>query len=314
MPEPSVTDTRRLTVSAVIPTRNRPRDLLRAVASVLAQHRLPDELLVIDQSGTNESERQVLEQYTAAGTNLRLVYIRDPNISGLVEAKARGVQESNGAVISFLEDDVVLKPEYFSRLEQGFLTYPEMLGCSGVVTSVADQGPVYRWLFKLFHRGIFYDPRVNLHGFCKDTDGGRLIPSRYLSGGLSAYRQEVFNQVRFDIVNDFFMLEDIEFSTRAAKVFGDRRFYINTAVRLEHHMSPVNRERLGPRWERKLREYVCFYKKHRKESWACVHLTWLLIGLGLEAMYASLRMLSPGPFTGALRGLIRGLQFKIRPL
>ena len=124
----------------------------------------------------------------------------------------------------------------------------------------------------------------------------------------------VLERVPFDTVNDFFMLEDIEYSTRAARVFGDGHFYVNAAVRLEHHMSPVNRERSGFRWERKFREYICFYKKHRGESGAVLHLVWLLMGLGLEAVFVSLRTLSSGPLLGAIRGLVHGFRFRLRPL
>lgn len=304
----------RLTVSAVIPTRNRPHDLLRAVESVTIQHRLPDELLIIDQSTGDESKRKVLDRLATSDQPIKLTYIHDAGIKGLVEAKARAVQESKGDVVSFLEDDIVLLPDYFLLMEQGFLKHPEMLGCSGVVTNVPDCGPVYRWFFKLFHRGIFFDPRIDLHGRCDHSARGRLVRSRYLSGGLSAYRREVLERVPFDTVNDFFMLEDIEYSTRTAKIFGDQYFYVNTAMCLEHHMSPVNRERSGFRWERKFREYICFYKKHREEPGAIFHLIWLLVGLGLEAAFVSLRMLSPEPFLGAVRGLIRGFRFKMQSL
>ena len=37
-------------LTAVIPTRNRPVDLGKAVASVLTQTRLPDTLMIVDQS------------------------------------------------------------------------------------------------------------------------------------------------------------------------------------------------------------------------------------------------------------------------
>ena len=110
------------------------------------------------------------------------------------------------------------------------------------------------------------------------------------------------------------MLEDIEYSTRAAKVFGDEHFYVNTAVRLEHHMSPVNRERSGFRWERKFREYICFYKKHREEPGAVLQLSLLLVGFGLEAVFVSLRTLSSGPLLGAIRGLVHGFRFRLRSL
>lgn len=303
-----------LTISAVIPTRNRPHDLLRAVESVAMQHRLPDELLIVDQSTDDESKRKVLGYFATSGRSIKLIYIHDAGIKGLVEAKARAVQESKGGVVSFLEDDIALMPDYFLSMEQGFLEHPEMLACSGVVVNVPGCGPAYRWFFKLFHRGIFFDPRIDFHGRYDRSTRGELVRSRYLSGGLSAYRREVLARVPFDTVNDFFMLEDIEYSTRTVNIFGDQHFYINTAMCLDHHMSPINRERSGPRWERKLREYVCFYKKHRKEPWARIHLVWLLVGLGLEAVFASLRMLSPGPFFGAVRGLIRGFQFRMRSL
>lgn len=284
-----------------------------AVKSVATQRRVPDELLIVDQSTGDESKREVLGYFATLNQPIKLNYIHDTRIKGLVEAKARAVQESTGSVISFLEDDVVLLPDYFLRMERGFLDHPEMLGCSGVVTNVPNRGPAYRWLFKLFHRGIFCDPRIDLHGRC-DRARGRLVRSHYLSGGLSAYRREVLERVPFDTVNDFFMLEDIEYSTRAAKVFGDEHFYINTAMCLEHHMSPVNRERSGLRWKRKLYEYICFYKKHSKESGAVLHLTWLLVGLGLEATFVSLRTLNSGPFLGAIRGLVCGFRFRLRPL
>lgn len=314
MQKSSAAVTHRLAVSAVIPTRNRPRDLAQAVASVLAQHRLPDELIIIDQSVTDESERQISEQYATAGVGIRLVYVRDPDIKGLVPAKARAFRESRGNVICFLEDDVVLLPDYFQRLEQGFLEHPAMLGCSGVVTEAPVGRAAYRWFFKLFHRGIFSDPRVELHGRCSRAYPGKLVRSRYLSGGVSAYRRQVLEQVPFDTVNDFFMLEDIEYSMRASKVLGAEHFYVNTGVCLEHRMSSVNRDRAGARWERKLREYICFYKKHRDEPLATVHLCWLWCGLGLEAVFASLRMLNPAPLIGTIRGTIHGIRYRLRPL
>mgnify|MGYP000465487560 CR=1 FL=1 len=40
-------------ISAVIPTKNRPHDLLQAVRSILSQKRLPDQLIIIDQSNDN---------------------------------------------------------------------------------------------------------------------------------------------------------------------------------------------------------------------------------------------------------------------
>jgi len=64
-------------LTAVIPTRNRPGDLAKAVASVLNQTVLPDELMIVDQSPGDES-RTMVDSLMAAKAGLKLTYIHDP--------------------------------------------------------------------------------------------------------------------------------------------------------------------------------------------------------------------------------------------
>lgn len=300
-------------IAAVIPTKNRPDDLLCCVKSILAQQRQPDQLVVIDQSGDTVSKQQVEKLCHSEKHGFELLYIHDPTVSGLVQAKARGVQHSRADVIMFLEDDVVLAPDYVAVLECGFMDTPEMYGACGVVRAVPGQGDTYRWLFRFFHRGIFHDPRVGVHGAASARDGS-LLQSNYLSGGLSAYRREVFERIPFDTVNGFFALEDIDFSTRAAREFGQDRFYINTGAVLDHAMSPLNRAVLFPRYERKVREFICFYKKNRDQHWALPSLLWLLVGLFLEALVESARTFRLSPLFGAASGLFLGISRRVWPL
>ncbi len=247
------------------------------------------------------------------GRNIELIYVHDAGIPGLVAAKKVGVEKSSGDVVMFLEDDVVLDENYVKILTQGFLDHPEMMGSCGVVTHAAGATGFYRWFFHFFHRGIFFDRRVGIHGNQSISRDG-MIPSVFLSGGISAYRRTVFEKVPFDIANDFFMLEDIDFSTRAARVFGKDRFYINTRARLQHLMSPVNRARLRVRYERKIREFMCFYKKNRHQRLALMNLSWLLIGLLGEALFVSLKSGYYGPISGFFKGLITGLRWRIKPV
>ena len=295
-------------LTAVIPTRNRPTDLGKAVASVLAQTRLPDTLMIVDQSPGDES-RLAVEGLFAGAAPLRLDYVHDTAIAGLVDAKRVAAGRADGDVVCFLEDDIVLEPDYFEQIERGFAVRPEMLGCCGVVTNLPPLPALYVSLFHIFHRGIFRDPRVGVHGFVAGR-GHVLVPSHALSGGVSAWCREVFAEIRFDIENDFFMLEDIDFSTRAHERFG-KRFFINPNARLAHYMSPVNRARLGQRQQRKLREYVTFYKKRRGRTSAFVSLVWLVAGLFLEALFQAATARSLAPVAGTLTGLAEGIR---RPL
>jgi GT2 family glycosyltransferase len=113
------------------------------------------------------------------------------------------------------------------------------------------------------------------------------------------------------VENGFHMLEDVDYSTRAAREYG-ARFRINPNARLEHRMSPVNREVLGPRERRKLREYLLFYRKRSGQPWASLQLAWLLLGLLLEAIWQSLRALSLAPLAAYFAGLADGMRWKLR--
>ena len=296
-------------ITAVIPTRNRPEDLARAVISVCQQSRVPDELSIIDQSPGDESRSRILALLAAQAPEMKLDYVHDPAIAGLVAAKQVAVARAGGDIVCFLEDDVVLEPRYLESMEAGFVQHPEMVGSCGIVTNLPPLAPHYSRLFHFFHRGIFRDPRVGVHGVMTGS-GHALIPSDYLSGGLSAYRREVFAQVPFDVANRFFALEDIDFSTRVARTFG-ARLYINPNARLEHRMSPVNRAVLGPRHARKAREFVVFYKKRRARGARPMHLALLAIGLFLEAAFQAARQRTASPLGGYFRGLWAGARWTV---
>lgn len=298
-----------MNITAVVPTKNRPKDLVSAVRSVLTQSRQPSELVVIDQSDDETGKNLV--HSLLFNTGISLIYIYDPKIAGLVAAKCEAIKYVTGDLICFLEDDVVLEFDYFAEIEAGFVGELDMLGCCGVVADVGPQPHGYVRFFHLFHRGIFMDPRVGVHGHSAGK-GHTLIPSQTLSGGLSAWRKEIFNTVHFDTHNDFFMLEDIDFSTRAAAAFG-HRFFINPNARLEHLASPLNRARMPARQRRKLREYLVFYKKRKSLPWAFPALVWLLVGLFLESIIQSLRHRSPSLVLNYWAGIIDGIQWKLRP-
>jgi glycosyltransferase involved in cell wall biosynthesis len=295
-------------LTAVIPTRNRPDDLAKAVASVCAQTRPPDEFMIVDQSQGDES-RLVVESLMSREEGIRLVYIHDQKIAGLVAAKRVAAERATGDIVCFLEDDVILESDYFEQIEQGFATKPDMLGCCGIVTNMPRQPFGYEFIFHLFHRGIFRDKRVGIFGKF-DGQGHTLIPSDMISGGMSAWRKEVFPIVPFDVANGFHLLEDNDFSTRVARHFGSR-LYINPNARLEHHWSPVNRDVLGSYQRRKLIAYITYYKKRKDWPGAVIAFPWLLVGLCFEATFKSFSSRSVDPILGFFSGVRDGLAKKI---
>ena len=85
-------------VSVIIPTYNYGRYISEAVESVLAQTYTDFEVIVVDDGSTDQTP-QVLERYTGV-----IRYIRQENM-GVVEARNRGIRESRGEFIAFLDAD-----------------------------------------------------------------------------------------------------------------------------------------------------------------------------------------------------------------
>src|SRR5947209_192198 len=90
-------------VSTVIPAYNASGTILRAIESVLAQTRPPDEILVID-DGSTEDLSLTLEPFRACVT-----LIRKPN-GGAASARNLGLDLSRGDYIAFLDADDYWEP------------------------------------------------------------------------------------------------------------------------------------------------------------------------------------------------------------
>jgi GT2 family glycosyltransferase len=243
-----------------------------------------------------------------ADSPTRLAYVQDQGLAGLVEAKRAGVARANGQIVCFLEDDVILEADYLAQIEAGFVAEAGMLGCSGVITNLSRSTPyvLFHWLF---FRGIFDDPRIRI--FAKlATSGDQLIATEIVSGGLSAWRRKVFDEVEFDTQNGFFMLEDIDFSSRVVRTFGSCLF-VNPRARLAHNWSPVNRDSQMTLQRRRLIEAITYYKKRRAWSGARTGLAMAMLWWLGDAVLQALRFRSPRPLIGYVRGAIDGFR---RPL
>ena len=89
-------------VSIIIPTKNRPQLLNRAIKSVIKQTHLDWELLII-----NDSESEVSINFSDS----RIQLVKNSNKSGANGARNTGIDLATGKYIAFLDDDDTWKPE-----------------------------------------------------------------------------------------------------------------------------------------------------------------------------------------------------------
>ena len=294
-------------ISAVIPTKNRAQDLLLAVKSIMSQIELPNQLIIIDQSDSQESFNLINK--LDIKKKLNLTYILDPKITGLVHAKHVSLDYVKNELVSFLEDDIVLEQNYFKEVIKIFIKLPFMLGCSGTIINSVSDSFLYRFFYKLNHRGIFTDPRPDLFVKLKNSNLN-YINSNVINGGLSTWKHEVFSNFKFDYKNKFHMLEDFEFSSRVSRVYPDSLFIISKA-KLNHYYSPVNRAKRFKLVEMKIFEYIIFYKKNSHIRNSKLDLTILLVSIFFKEFLNSITARDSRLILSFFAGLKNGFNYKI---
>src|SRR5690242_13276042 len=83
----------KLTVSVIIPTKNRAADLARTIETLLQQTVQPLELIIVDQSPAPTFTRKIA---------ISVVCIHDPTLSGLTAARNASMKVARGDIWLFL--------------------------------------------------------------------------------------------------------------------------------------------------------------------------------------------------------------------
>ncbi len=99
------------TASVVIITYQRPAFVARCIEHLLAQTRPPVEILVVDSSPDDQTERLVRDRYPT------VTYARcNAGMGAMATARNLGYRLASGEVLAFVDDDAFAEPEWLERL------------------------------------------------------------------------------------------------------------------------------------------------------------------------------------------------------
>lgn len=107
------------TYSVVIPTRLRPTMLLRAIESVAAQSRLPERVLVVDNSPEGS------EADLPANIRMPITKINAPAATNAAAVRNIGLREATSRFVAFLDDDDEWLPEKMRLQLKFFEEHPD---------------------------------------------------------------------------------------------------------------------------------------------------------------------------------------------
>ena len=101
----------RLTLSIIICTKDREAVLRDTLATLFAQTRLPEELLLVDDGNLPAAALVALVERQGMACH----YFKKAQ-PGLVASRNLGIDQAKGDIILFLDDDVLLEPDYLAAL------------------------------------------------------------------------------------------------------------------------------------------------------------------------------------------------------
>ena len=191
-------------VTAAVPCYNGGRWVAECVASLRAQTRPPDELLVIDDGSTDDSAGQA----ERAGARV----IRHGVNQGLAVGRNTALAQAAGDILVFVDVDATAAPDLIQTLLAGF-TGPDVggVGGQGIEAHLATRADEWR----ARHARQWFGPRP-------------LAQAPYLSGLCSAYRCDALRTVGGFNTALRTNAEDVDMGLRLRRV-GYRLVYLPTA-------------------------------------------------------------------------------------
>lgn len=229
-----------LRVSVVIPTYNRPNYLAELLESILRQTFEPLEVLVVDDNTPTDVIKAVCEDYLIKFESLssRLIYVRNHKERSAATARNIGAKMAQGDLTLFLDDDILLYPNYIEKIVAVFLEHPNALGVQGWDVNAKNKivtHPIIKALQTLFRLQHY------VKDSCKFTEYPYLLTKtincEWLRGANLTIKREVFTEFRFDeTLKKYSYLEDLLFSYSIQKKYNGS-IYITPDAKYVHKTS-----------------------------------------------------------------------------
>lgn len=218
-----------LPVSTVIPTRNRWRNLQETLTSLLAQTKLPAEIIVIDASDTTPANNEIepfIHQALSGGASLRW---EAASLQGAAPQRNQGYAFATQPFVHFMDDDIIMEQDCLQRLWGAMQSSAHAGGVSAMIANEKyhPPGPFSRWLFAWLNGEELptYAGRCLGCGLTlmpsDDPALPEIVPVDWLVTGCVIYRREAMPDPPFPArFTGASLAEDLALSLRVGKKWG----------------------------------------------------------------------------------------------
>ncbi|MEB3209754.1 MAG: glycosyltransferase [Leptolyngbyaceae bacterium] len=210
-------------VSAIIPTRNRKKVLERTLNSLAKQSLQPVEMIIVDASDNEDTERLCKANVSGLKTHIHYYKALD---KGAAVQRNQAMTHARQNVIWLLDDDIVLEPECVMRLWTALQQETNLGGVNAMITNQQYLPPGYlsRLLFQILHgsyeesyAGKCIGPAMNLLPEDR-SDLPDVVPVEWLNTTCVMYRREALPHPLFpEQFKGYSLMEDVTLSLTVGK-------------------------------------------------------------------------------------------------
>lgn len=185
--------------SVIIPVKNGERYIHRCLESILSQPYNDYEIIVI-LNGCSDDSLSILQRFADNDERIRIV---STDISGVSNARNLGLEIANGEIVTFVDIDDYLAPNYFESIDSSFSSHPNS---DAVVFNLRKVDHSFPEVQSQLHEDhvitgkqaveLFFDGNSDIQGYCCNK----------------AIRATRLNNARFN--TELFMGEDLDFMSR----------------------------------------------------------------------------------------------------
>jgi glycosyltransferase involved in cell wall biosynthesis len=171
-------------ISAIISTYNRARFLDGLFNSVLNQtiDSRRYEIVIVNNNCTDNTA-EICEKFMIEHPEITVNYCIETN-QGLSFGRNRGIIESKSSIVTFLDDDAVIAPDFFETTLTFFNNHPEVNAIGGkILLKYMDKKPSW------------YNPYLaSLLGYFNPGDKEKIFTKGFFRGSNMSFRKEIFNK------------------------------------------------------------------------------------------------------------------------
>ncbi len=297
-------------VSALIPTRNRSRQIQEILDNLGGQEYPPFEVIIVDASDDHATEL-IAKEFVARSKRFALRYFKAPE-KGLTKQRNFGIAQAVGECILMLDDDVILDRAFLRLLVEEIERdeKKKIGGVSGVITNYEPTLLIKIGFYKLFGIDFGANGRVLRNSYAVpvllQSCQGRMEVD-WLQGGLTLWRREVFAKEKYSrFFENWGYAEDVEFSFRVGRSY---KLICIPEARCLHFHAKGGRGSTVAIGEMVIRNRYYIFKKHidNKHWWEWLAFYWSLVGVAfMLLMGCVVRPKRWGEFLGLSIGVCWG--------